>query len=174
MDLMSRLKDSKTVLFSYYVNDPNIDLASTKDLRKYKMFLCDTGLFVTLAYKNKNYTENIIYEKMMNDKLSTNMGYIYENVVAQMLNANGIDLYYHTFINEKRKRNYEIDFLLSRNNKLVPIEVKSSGYRTHSSLDAFEEKYSERIDESVLIYTKDIKKEDRILLLPVYMAMFLN
>ena len=135
LNLIAELKDSKTVLAAYH----------NKDLSKFKLYLSDTGLFTTLAFKDKDFTENIIYDKLLNDKLSSNLGYLYENVIAQILTANGNDLFYHTFMNEKSRHNYEIDFLLARKNKICPIEVKSSGYRTHASLDAFAEKFSDRI-----------------------------
>ena len=68
-----------------------------------------------------------------------------------MLTANGNELFYYTFMNEKTRHNYEIDFILTRNNKICPIEVKSSGYKTHASLDKFSEKYSGRIAEKYLV-----------------------
>ena len=76
---------------------------------------------------------------------------LYENIVAQMLTANGNELFYYTFMNEKTRHNYEIDFILTRNNKICPIEVNSSGYKTHASLDKFSEKYSGRIAEKYLV-----------------------
>ncbi len=75
--------------------------------------------------------------------------------------------------NEATRRNYEIDFLLTRKNKVCPIEVKSSGYKTHASLDAFSEKYSDRILNKYLVYTKDQKKDGDVFCLPIYMAQFL-
>ena len=159
LNLIAELKDSKTVLAAYHTSDPNVGLANNKDLSKFKLYLSDTGLFTTLAFKDKDFTENIIYDKLLNDKLSSNLGYLYENVIAQILTANGNDLFYHTFMNEKSRHNYEIDFLLARKNKICPIEVKSSGYRTHASLDAFTEKFSDRILQRYLIYTKDLRKE---------------
>lgn len=173
LNLIAELKDSKTVLAAYHTSDPNAGLANSKDLSKFKLYLSDTGLFTTLAFKDKDFTENIIYDKLLNDKLSSNLGYLYENVIAQILTANGNDLFYHTFMNEKSRHNYEIDFLLARKNKICPIEVKSSGYRTHASLDAFTEKFSDRILQRYLIYTKDLRKEKDILCLPAYMASFL-
>ncbi len=173
LNLIAELKDSKTVLAAYHTSDPNVGLANNKDLSKFKLYLSDTGLFTTLAFKDKDFTENIIYDKLLNDKLSSNLGYLYENVIAQILTANGNDLFYHTFMNEKSRHNYEIDFLLARKNKICPIEVKSSGYRTHASLDAFTEKFSDRILQRYLIYTKDLRKEKDILYLPAYMASFL-
>ena len=173
LELIAEMKDSKTVIAAYHANDPNAGMSSQKDLGRFKLFLADTGLFTTLVFKDKDFTENIIYEKLLNDRLSVNLGYLYENVVAQMLTANGYELFYYTFQNEKTRRNYEIDFLLSQKNKICPIEVKSSGYKTHASLDKFSEKYSDRILDKYLIYTKDLQKDKDILMLPVYMVPFL-
>lgn len=113
------------------------------------------------------------YEKLLSDKLSVNLGYLYENIVAQCLASNGNELFYHTIMNEKSKHNYEIDFILARKNKIVPIEVKSSGYKTHKSLDVFTEKYSSRILKRYLVYTKDMSKDQDIFCMPVYMVPFL-
>lgn len=173
LELIAALKDSKTVLVSYHSNDPNAGLSSHKDLVKFKLFLCDTGLFVTLMFKDRDFTENIIYEKLLNDKLSANLGYLYENVVAQILTANGNELYYHTFMNETSRHNYEIDFLLARKNKVCPLEVKSSGYKTHASLDVFSKKFSNRIFQKYLVYTRDFKRDADVICLPVYMTYFL-
>lgn len=173
LDLISEMKDSRTVLTAYHANDPNAGLASSRNLSRFKLYLADTGLFTTLIFKDRNFTENIIYDKLLNDTLSVNLGYLYENVVAQMLAAKGDELSYYTFLNEKTKHNYEVDFLLTRKNKICPIEVNSSGYKTHASLDAFTRKYSARILERYLIYTKDIKRDGDCICMPVYMVPFL-
>lgn len=173
LELLADMVDSKTVQIAYHANDPNVGLANARDLRRFKLFLSDTGLLTTLIFKDKDFTENIIYEKLLSDKLGVNLGYVYENVVAQILTANGHSLYYYTFLNEKTRHNYEIDFLISKKNKICPLEVKSSGYSTHKSLDAFSEKYSERILEKYLIYTKDMKKDADVSMMPVYMTMCL-
>lgn len=173
LELIAELKDSKTVLVSYHANDPNAGMSNTRDLSRFKLFLSDTGLFVTLMFKDKDFTENEIYEKLLSDKLGVNLGYLYENIVAQCLAANGNELYYHTILNEKSKHNYEIDFILARKNKIVPLEVKSSGYKTHKSLDVFTEKFSERILKRYLIYTKDMSKDQDMICIPVYMIPFI-
>lgn len=173
LELIAEMKDSKTVITAYHANDPNAGMANHKDLGRFKLFLADTGLFTTLIFKDKDFTENVVYEKLLNDKRSANLGYLYENVVAQMLTAKGNELFYYTFRNEKTKHNYGIDFILSGRNKICPIEVKSSGYKTHASLDKFSERYSGRILEKYLVYTKDLYKEKDILMLPVYMVPFL-
>ena len=173
LESIAELKDSKTVLVSYHADDPNAGMSNNKELGKFKLFLSDTGLFTTLMFKDRDFTENIIYEKLLNDKLSANLGYLYENAVAQILTANGNALFYHTFMNESTRRNYEIDFILARKNKVCPIEVKSSGYKTHASLDAFSRKFSDRILDKYLIYTKDFAKDEDIFCLPIYLVQFL-
>ncbi|MBR1704584.1 MAG: ATP-binding protein [Clostridia bacterium] len=173
LDPIKELKDSKCALVAYHANDPNAGLANNKDLERFKLFLADTGLFVTLAFKDKDFTENIIYEKMLSDKLSANLGYLYENVVAQMLAANGHELYYYTFPQEVGHRSYEIDFLLAEKNKIISLEVKSGNYTTHKSIDAFTEKYSSRVLKRYLLHCKDFKKEGDLICLPIYFAPFL-
>ena len=170
-ELLKDLEDSKTTIFSYHSNDPNVGMSLTKDITKYKIFCADTGLFVTLALWDKDHTDNIIYQKLLNDKLNTNLGYIYENMIAQMLTATGNKLFYYTWAKDAT-HNYEIDFLLSRGAKLYPIEVKSSGYNSHKSLDAFCNKFSHIVDKRYLIYTKDFKRDGQTTLLPAYMTMF--
>ena len=173
MSVIAEVEDSMTVNIAYHVDDPNIGLALTRNEDYFKMYASDTGLFVTLAFKDKDITENVIYEKLLNDKLSANLGYVYENMIAQMLRASGKDLYYHTIPYAEGKKYYEVDFLISDRHKIAPIEVKSSGYKSHKSLDEFSAKYSERIMNRYVIYTKDYKRENGVEYLPVYMTMFI-
>ncbi len=173
-EIFSDIDDSKTVNFAYHANDPNVGFALHAGYDYFKMFLGDTGLFVTLAFMDKDFTENTIYQKLLVDKLPADLGYIYENVVAQLLKSSGHSLYYYTFKDRVGEtvepRSYEIDFLISRQDKICPIEVKSSGYKAHKSLDMFQQKYSARIQQRYLLYTKDLRKDDNIICLPVYMA----
>ncbi len=167
------MQDSMVVNLAYHANDPNVGLALHRSFDKFKMYICDTGLFITLAFWDKNFTENIIYEKLLSDKLSADLGYVYENVVAQMLKANGHELYYYTWQSDTSNHLYEVDFLLSHGTKIEPVEVKSSGYKAHKSLDIFCEKFSSRVNNRYLIYTKDLRHEGMTTYLPVYMAPFL-
>lgn len=169
LELLNNLEDSKTVNFAFHSNDPNVGMPMSQDDSRYKIFCSDTGLFVTLAFWDKEYTENVIYEKLLVDKLTANLGYVYENLIAQMLIASGNKLFYYTWPKDE-KHNYEVDFLLSRGAKIHPVEVKSSGYKTHSSLDKFCEKYSSLVGKRYLIYTKDYQKDGQALLLPAYMT----
>ena len=173
LELLSEMSSSKTVLISYQSNDPNSGLSANMDLRIFKLFICDTGLFTTLMFKDKDFTENEIYEKLLNDKLSANLGYLYENVVAQALAARGYELFYYNWRNQTSNHNYEVDFLLSHKNKICPIEVKSSGYKVHKSLDEFCKKFSSRILNKYIVYTKDLSKDKDVIYLPMYMVSLL-
>ncbi len=169
-EIFADMADSLTVNFAYHADDPGVGFALHADFDYFKMFLADTGLFVTLAFMDRDYTDNDIYRKLLSDKLPSDLGYVYENIIAQMLRSAGHSLYYYTFRTATDatapQRPYEIDFLLSRKDKICPIEVKSSGYKSHKSLDEFNLKFSSRIKQSYLLYTKDLRKEGNIIYLP--------
>ena len=101
----------------------------------------------------------MIYSTLLGDKLSVHLGYVFENMVAQMLRANGHRLFYHTFLREDGKNYHEVDFLIADGAKLKPVEVKSSGYKSHVSIDRFCEKYSSRDERSNIVYSKKLRKE---------------
>lgn len=172
-NIIKDMEDSMTTNIAYHSDDPNVGLALNKNMEYFKMFTSDTGLFVTLAFKDNDITENIIYEKLLSDKLTANLGYVYENMIAQMLVATGKKLFYHTILYAEGKKYYEVDFLIADKHKVSPIEVKSSGYKSHKSLDEFCGKYSDRIMNKYVIYTKDYKRENGVDYIPVYMTMFL-
>lgn len=173
ISIIKDMEDSMTTNIAFHSDDPNAGLALTKNEEYFKMYASDTGLFVTLAFMDSDFTENVIYEKLLNDKLSTNLGYVYENVIAQMLKATGKNLFYHTIPYAEGKKYYEVDFVITDKHKISPIEVKSSGYKSHKSLDEFCKKFSDRIMNKYLIYTKDYKRENGMEYIPVYMTMFL-
>ena len=172
-ELLPDMLSSYTVNIAYHANNPDVGMSLEKDIDCYKLFISDTGLFITLVYRDKDFTENVIYNKLLSDKLDTNLGYIYENAVAQMLTVKGNNLFYYTFGSQTSNHLYEIDFLLSSGNKICPMEVKSGNYRSHTSLDLFCDKYSKRIKEKYVVHTKDYKWENGISYLPVYMVPFL-
>lgn len=173
LQIIPEMLSSYTVNIAYHANNPNVGMALEKDTGRYKLFLSDVGLFVTLCFKDKDYTENIIYNKLLSDKLDVNLGYIYENAVAQMLLAKGNNLFYYTMASDTSNHLYEIDFLLSKGNKICPVEVKSGNYRNHKSLDVFSAKFSRRIQDRYVVHTKDYKVENGIIYLPVYMVPFI-
>ncbi len=172
LELIKAMEDSKTVNIVYHCDNPSVGMSLTKDNSRYKIFISDTGLFITMAFWDKDYTENILYEKLLSDKLDVNLGYVYENAVAQLLATAGNNLFYYTFPKDN-KHNYEIDFILSRGGKVWPIEVKSSSHKSHTSLDEFCRKFSERVGERFLLYTKDLSHDGQTLLLPIQMAMYI-
>ena len=173
LDLLPDILSSYTVNIAYHANNPAVGMALEKDVGRYKLFTSDVGLFVTLAFRDKNYVENIIYNKLLSDKLEANLGYVYENAVAQILVAKGNNLFYYTMGNNSSNHLYEIDFLISTGNKICPIEVKSGNYRCHKSLNQFCDKFRSRIGNKYLVHTKDYKWENGINYIPVYMLPFL-
>ena len=171
--IIKMMNETMAVNVAYLSTDPNISLALTADFERFKMYTADTGLFITLIMMNNLHADDKIYQKLLADKLNVNLGYVFENVVAQILRTNGKKLYFNAFPTDDGKRYYEVDFLISDGPKISPIEVKSSGYKTHASLDAFCRKFSDRISKRYLIYTKDLRRDADIVYLPVYMTIFL-
>ncbi len=167
------LIDSKTVLVSYNTFDPRVSLADTKDYDSYKLYVADTGLFVTLMFIDRPSTENEIYAKLLSNKLPANLGYLYENAVAQMITAADRELYYHTWEKPGSTHYYEIDFLISEGIRVSAIEVKSSGTGKHESLLEFRSKFSNVIKDTMILSQKDVNKEGELRYWPVYMAPFL-
>lgn len=162
------INDSMIVNIANNCTDPNVGLTRTKDYSTQKIYMGDTGLLITAIFADSKLPiEESIYKQLIIDKLGVNMGMVMENVVAQTLVCAGYELFFHRF------DRYEIDFLLTNGKKLIPIEVKSSSYSTHKSLDNFQTKYSDRVKNSYVIYSKDLKREGNITYIPFYMAMFL-
>ena len=172
-ELIPDMLSSFTVNIAYHANNPNVGMSLEKDINRYKLFLSDVGLFITLIFKDKDFTENIIYNKLLSNKLDTNLGYVYENIVAQMLMAKGNNLFYYTMNSDNSNHLYEIDFLFSKGNKICPIEVKSGNYRSHKSLNLFCDKVSNRIKDKYVVHTKDYKSENGIQYIPIYMIPFI-
>ena len=155
------------------VTAPDILLDLYADRSNFKLYMGDTGLLVSQMIREGDETEGI-YRALIYDKLSSNLGMVFENVVSQMLKANGNELYFHEYKyapegTEKEKK-YEIDFLLIKNKKICPVEVKSSGYLSHKSFDYFIKKYPVKVQDRYIIYTKDLRFADGITYLPAYMV----
>ena len=172
-ELLYELIDSKTVLPCYNSTDPRVSLAGTKDFNSYKLYLADTGLFVTLMFIDRPVTENDIYAKLLSDKLPANLGYLYENLVAQMITASGRKLFYHTWEKAGSTHYYEVDFLLSEGSKVNAFEVKSSGTGKHESIREFYRKFSQNVQSIYLLSQKDVGKEENLRLKPFYLMPFL-
>lgn len=173
-ELLYELIDSKTVLPCYNSTDPRVSLTDTKDFDSYKLYLSDTGLFVTLMFIDRPVTENDVYAKLLSDKLPANLGYLYENLVAQMVTASGRELYYHTWEKAGSTHYYEVDFLISEGSKINAFEIKSSGVGKHESIKMFYKKFSKNVHNIYLLSQKDVGKEENLLLKPFYLMPFLT
>ena len=168
------LNEAMIVNACFNSTDPTVGLALSADYSTEKCYMADTGLLVTQTFMDKTFTDNELYKAILFDKLDINEGMIMENVVAQMLRCNGHKLYFYSRNdNEHRENHMEIDFLITEQKKISPIEVKSGNYRSHSSLNKFNKKFSSKIGTSYILYPKDVMIKDGIVHLPLYMAMFL-
>jgi predicted AAA+ superfamily ATPase len=173
VERMADLLDSKTVIACYNTYNPSITLVQTRDDDTFKLYLSDIGLFTTMIFKASPKTDESIYSKLLGDKLSADLGYLYENAVAQMITATGRSAYYHTWEKENSTHYYEVDFLLQDKAKLLPLEVKSSATKKHESIDAFCKKYSQYVSQAILLSQKDVGKDNNLNLKPIYMLPFI-
>lgn len=170
---VEELESSKVVNVAYEINNIDATLNLGFNLTNVKVYSGDTGLLISKMYYDKKYLDNTLYKSIILDKLSVDEGFLYENVVAQELKSNDHSLKYNSFYIEGSKVKYSIDFLIENNNKIIPIEVKSAGYTSHSSLNKFIKKYHQYISKKILIYSKNYMEKDEIIFLPVYMTMCL-
>ena len=167
------LVDSKIVLPCYNVTQPDIALELTKDFDYFKLYFSDIGLFTTMLFDSGKGIEDNIYSKLLSDKLEYDLGYLYENVVAQMIVASGRNLYYHTWRDKDKTHSNEVDFLITNKNKIIPIEVKSSNIKNHKSIDLFVEKYTQIVGRRFLFSQKDISHDGMLELMPIYLVPFI-
>ena len=168
------LNEAMVVNACFNATDPGVGLALSADHATQKCYMADTGLLVTLTFMDQAFTDNELYRAILFDKLDINEGMIMENIVAQMLRRNGHKLYFYSRTDlENRENHMEIDFLITEGKKIAPIEVKSANYRSHSSLDKFRKKFSQKTGTPYILYTKDVMEKDGVWHLPLYMAMFL-
>jgi len=167
------LLDSKTVFACYNVQNPSVALSQTRDNDTFKLYLADTGLFTTMIFRSSGGTDENIYSKLLSDSLPADLGYLYENAVAQIIASADIDLYYHTWEKTNSSHYYEVDFLLASKAKIVPIEVKSSGIGKHESITEFQKKYSKQVLREILLSQKDVGNIEILKLYPIYMLPFI-
>ncbi len=167
------LIDYKIVLPCYDVAAPSAALLQTRKIDSFKLYMSDVGLFTTMLFDDADGMRSDIYKKLLSDKLDIDLGYLFENAVAQMLTAKNRELYYHTWRKENSTHSYEIDFLITRKDKVIPIEVKSSSVKKHESIDEFVRKYSKYVGERYLVSQKDVSSDGMLKLRPIYMVPFL-
>lgn len=172
------LKTSMMTNECFLCNDPNVGLSLNEDRTFIKCYMGDTGLLISLAFNESELSDGYLYKQILHDNLSINEGMLFENAIAQILVANGYNLFFYSHYNKDIHRNdIEIDFIISNGSKLkpkiFPIEVKSNKKYTNKSIIKFMSKYSERIGESYIIHPKNFKIEDNIIYIPAYMAFCL-
>ena len=167
------LLDSKIVNICYNLTDISPSLSMFTDFTKFKLYVADTGLFVTMLFNSDNKDHQDIYNKLLSDKLNLNLGYLYENVISQMIISSNRKLYYYSYQKENSTHKYEIDFLLSNKNKVIPLEIKSNKINSHKSIDGFSIKYSKFISSKYLISCKDYFKDKDLINIPFYLFPFL-
>lgn len=171
-DAFMWLADGRIINRCLNSTDPSFGLSMNLDLETQKCYMSDTGLLVSLSLEVSGNTE--IYKEILFDKLGINEGMFAENVVAQSLRSGGHKLYFYSRKGKtSAKDDIEIDFLIRRGADICPVEVKSSAYNKHASLDKFSERFKGRIGQSYILYQNDVKTEGGIVFLPIYMAMLL-
>ena len=173
------LSDSMICNECFLCNDPNVGLSLNENRSYIKCYMGDTGLLFSHTFNENKDSDINIYSAIMHDKLSINKGMFYENMIAQMLVANGHKLYfYNHYNNEKHRNDMEIDFIINSGNKvknkIIPIEVKSSKNYTCTSLVEFKKKYKDRVALSYIIHPKNLSiRDDGIVCIPAYMTFCL-
>ena len=167
------LLDSNIVLAGYHVENPDITPVSTCGLSKFRLYMADTGLLVTMLFDKAKGSRPDIYNKLLSDKLDADLGYLYENAAAQLLTAGERKLYYHTWKKKNSSHFYEVDFLIILQEKIIPIEVKSSSTNNERSILAFAEKYSMCAGKQYLFSQNDVSRKGNLELRPIYMLPFL-
>lgn len=173
------LNDACLVNIAYNTTEPNIGLGQRIDSNALKCYMADTGLLLSMTFNEKSIVNEQIYKKILFDKLSFNEGMLMENIVAQMLVSSGRKIYFFS----RNDRNdssdtMEIDFLISKDlitskHNIIPIEVKSGDRYTFTSLNKLNNKYKEYLAQGIILHTKDLKEEEGVLYLPLYMTQLL-
>lgn len=162
-DAFMWLSDAMIINNCFNSTDPSVGLNLNRDLLTNKCYMADAGLLISLAFFNQDYMDSDLYKAILFDKIEINEGMLMKNIVAQLLREKGHRLFFYSRRDLKNSKNtMDIDFLIIKNNKVCPIEVKSSNYNSHSSLDKFKEKFKSKIRGNFIVYTKDFKIENNI------------
>lgn len=173
------LNDAKVINCCYNSTEPSIGLKLNEDRSTLKCYLNDTGLLISHAFDERGIVTEDLYRKLMFDKLEVNQGMLVENIVSQMLKASGHNLFF--FSNSSRtsaEDRMEIDFLIAKptttsRHNISPIEVKSGARYALTSLTKCMAKYAKDLSTPYVLHDKDLKIEDGIVFLPLYMTPLL-
>ena len=173
------LDDAMIINSCYNTTEPNVGLNLNKDTNTMKCYMADTGLLISHAFDANEIVSEDLYRKILLDKLEMNSGMIVENIVAQMLRTAGHKLFFYSnsSMTDKDSR-MEIDFLIAKSkittrHNISPIEVKSSVRYTLTSLRKCIAKYGSYLSTAYVIHPADLKEEDNIIYLPLYMCPLL-
>lgn len=151
--------------------DPTVGLKLSEEYTTQKLYMADTGLLVTLAFQDDSYMDNQLYRDILFDRINVNEGMLTENIVSQMIRAAGHELFFYSRSDKNNRiNNVEIDFLIKQGRKICPVEVKSSAYKKHSSLNKFMDKFDSRLGDRFILYGKDYMEKDGVIHYPLYMA----
>jgi predicted AAA+ superfamily ATPase len=170
------LKEADIVNICYSASEPSIGLAMKQDIGSLKLYMADTGLLISHAFSENEIMGEELYQKLLLDKLEVNKGMLVENIVAQMLKANGHKLFFYSnYSKVDAKENMEIDFLIAKSkvtsrHNISPIEVKSSSNYRLTSLKKYIKKYGNQLAAPYVLHSGDLKVEDDIIFMPIYMA----
>ena len=165
------LDEAMVVNPCFNATDPTVGLKLSEEFTTQKIYMADTGLLVTLTFGDSDYLDNDLYRDILFDKLNINEGMLMENIVSQMLRYSGHRLFFYSRNDSKGHANrMEIDFLIRHGRKICPVEVKSSAYRKHSSLDKFTSRFGDKLGDRYILYQKDVMVKDGVIHLPLYMA----
>ena len=173
------LDDAMIINSCYNTTEPNVGLNLNKDTNTMKCYMADTGLLISHAFDTNEIVSEDLYRKILLDKLEMNSGMIVENIVAQMLRTAGHKLFFYSnaSMTDKDSR-MEIDFLIAKSkittrHNISPIEVKSSVRYTLTSLRKCIAKYGSYLSTAYVIHPADLKEEDNLVFLPLYMCPLL-
>ena len=173
------LDDAMIINSCYNTTEPNVGLNLNKDTNTMKCYMADTGLLISHAFDTNKIVSEDLYRKILLDKLEMNSGMIIENIVAQMLRTAGHKLFFYSNSSmTDRDSRMEIDFLIGKGkitarHNISPIEVKSSARYTLTSLKKCIAKYGSYLSTAYVIHPADLKEEDNIIYLPLYMCPLL-
>ena len=173
------LDDAMIINSCYNTTEPNVGLNLNKDTNTMKCYMADTGLLISHAFDTNEIVSEDLYRKILLDKLEMNSGMIIENIVAQMLRTAGHKLFFYSNSSmTDRDSRMEIDFLIGKGkitarHNISPIEVKSSARYTLTSLKKCIAKYGSYLSTAYVIHPADLKEEDNIIYLPLYMCPLL-
>ena len=170
------LKDAMIVNVAYNSTEPTAGLKLSAEYSTLKCYMADTGLLISLAFGSNPKALEEIVRRVMFDSISINEGMLVENVVAQMLVSQGVELFFYARYDKKDAENrMEIDFLLpdsqiTRKKHVSAVEVKSENDYTTSSLDKFRRKFGRSIIASYVVHPGDVRQQGGILYMPIYMT----